>query len=425
MEIELKEYTVEEICQGFEYNTMEKRGLFGLAGKLTIQPEYQRNYLYSEKGGEKESSVIRSILNGYPLGLLYFNRTGNDKFEVLDGQQRITSIGRFVTNKFSIYLDKDKDKKNPRNFQTSSPEIKRKILDTKLLVYICEGEEDEIKEWFETVNIAGIQLNKQELRNAIYSGPFVTLAREHFSNSNNANLTMWSNYVKGSAVRQEYLETALYWVSNRRIEKHTMDHHEDEQCKDNIAEYMMNHREDRDINELKDYFEAVIKWASNTFSVNDTSSQQDTFSPHHKEKCGLNWNVLYETYHGIPCDKSKIRQKVEDLYADPSVRNKKGIYEYVLSDVVMGKKRPELLNVRLFDEVIKNQVYATQTSNAKKYGTSNCPQCTIGHGSNSKKIWAISEMDADHVTAWINGGATNVENCQMLCKNHNRSKGNT
>ena len=189
------EITVKEICDGFVYNELEGKGLFGLSGKLTIQPEYQRNYIYASDGGKKEMAVIESVLKGYPIGLIYFNKVSQDKLEILDGQQRITSLGRFVTGKFAI---KDENCME-QYFDGMAKDKKTRIWETKLLIYECEGTESEIKEWFKTINIAGVPLNEQELLNAVYSGPFVTLGKEEFSNSKNANIQKWSAYVKGSA----------------------------------------------------------------------------------------------------------------------------------------------------------------------------------------------------------------------------------
>ena len=197
------EITIKDICEGFVYNELEGKGLFGLSGKLTIQPEYQRNYIYAD--GKRDVAVIESILKGYPLGLIYFNKVSDNNLEVLDGQQRITSFGRFVTNKFAI-----KDQNGMEQYFSGIAKDKQdKILNTKILIYECEGTETEIKEWFKTINIAGVPLNNQELLNAIYSGPFVTLAKEEFSNSTNAKIQKWSAYVSGSANRQEFLERAL------------------------------------------------------------------------------------------------------------------------------------------------------------------------------------------------------------------------
>jgi hypothetical protein len=378
--------TVAAICNGFVYNQLEGKGLYGLGGKLTIQPEYQRNYIYADGGGKKEQAVIHSLLEGYPLGLIYFNKVGKDKFEVLDGQQRITSIGRFITNKFAIM-----DNSNPKNFDSLPADQQAKIRESNLLIYECEGMESEIKKWFETINIAGVPLNEQELLNAIYSGPFVTLAKAEFSNSQNANIQKWSAYIKGSANRQDFLERALYWVS-----------------KGDIGGYMSSHRTKSDINELITYFNSVIDWVSSVFI--DVES----------EMCGLDWGRLYETHHHTSYNPTKVSKEVQKLYADPYVENCKGVFEYILGGTVDTK----LLEVRVFDEATKKSVYATQTAKAQSSNKSNCPLCAIGHDANKNKIWKLSEMDADHVAAWSKGGATDIKNCQMLCKTHNRAKGN-
>ena len=195
--------TIKDICEGFIYNELEGKGLFGLSGKLTIQPEYQRNYIYAD--GKRDVAVIESILKDYPLGLIYFNKVSENKLEVLDGQQRITSLGRFVNNKFAV-----KDENGMEQYFSGIAFDKQaKILAAKLLIYECEGKESEIKEWFKTINIAGVPLNNQELLNAVYSGIFVTLGKEEFSNNRNANIQKWSAYISGSANRQEFLECAF------------------------------------------------------------------------------------------------------------------------------------------------------------------------------------------------------------------------
>lgn len=381
------EITVKEICDGFVYSELEGKGLFGLSGKLTIQPEYQRNYIYASEGGKREVAVIESILKGYPIGLIYFNKVNPDNFEVLDGQQRITSLGRFVTNKFAI---KDENG-NEQLFGGFALDKKNKILNTKLLIYECEGTESEIKEWFRTINIAGVPLNSQELLNAVYSGPFVTLGKEEFSNSKNSNIQKWSAYISGSANRQDFLERALQWVS-----------------KENVSEYMSRHRFDNNITELKDYFNSVIDWVSTVFT--DVESEMK----------GLEWGRLYETYRKKPYNSKTVSAEVKRLYADPYVKSRKGIFEYVLG----GSTDTKLLEVRVFDDATKKSVYAKQTQVAEKKGVSNCSLCAIGHDSNKTKIWKLTEMDADHVTAWSKGGATDIKNCEMLCKTHNRAKGN-
>jgi len=379
--------TVKDICEGFVYNELEGKGLFGLSGTLTIQPEYQRNYIYASDGGKREMAVIESILKGYPIGLIYFNKVSEDNLEVLDGQQRITSVGRFVTDKFAI-----KDENGMEQyFGGMAKDKQKKILETKLLIYECEGTESQIKEWFKTINIAGVPLNNQELLNAVYSGPFVTLGKAEFSNSQNVNIQKWSAYVSGSANRQEFLECALDWVS-----------------KGNVGDYMSKHRKDKNIDELKKYFNTVIDWVSSVFT--DVES----------EMRGLEWGRLYEEYRKKTYNPTKISAEVRKLYSDPYIKNRRGIFEYILGGSVDSK----LLEVRVFDEATKKAVYSEQTTKAEKKGESNCPLCAVGHDANKEKIWSLNEMDADHVAAWSKGGATSAKNCQMLCKTHNRAKGN-
>jgi len=379
--------TIADICNGFVYNELEGKGLFGLSGKLTIQPEYQRNYIYASDGGKKEVAVIESILKSYPLGLIYFNKVSDDNLEVLDGQQRITSFGRFVTNKFAI-----KDENGMQQYFSSlATEIRELILATKLLIYECEGTEPEIKQWFRTINIAGVPLNQQEINNAIYSGPFVTLGKEEFSNSQNSNIQKWSAYVSGSANRQDFLECALDWVSKGKID-----------------DYMSRHRYNKNITELKTYFNCVIDWVSGVFKDVE------------REMCGLEWGRLYEAYHKTAYNPAKVSAEVQKLYADPYVKNRRGIFEYILG----GSVDTKLLDVRVFDEATKKSVYSAQTAKAETKKESNCPLCAIGHDANKSKIWKLAEMDADHVASWSKGGATDAGNCQMLCKTHNRVKGN-
>lgn len=383
---ELKtEITIADICNGFVYNEYEGKGLFGLSGKLVIQPEYQRNYIYAD--GKKDVAVIQSILKGYPIGLIYFTKVDEDKFEVLDGQQRITSIGRFLTGKFPIIDENGMQ----QYFSGLAEDLQKKILKTKLTIYECSGTESEIKEWFRTINIVGVPLNDQELLNAIYSGPFVTLAKAEFSNSQNANIQKWSAYISGDVKRQDYLRTALHWVSQG-----------------NIDDYMSSHRFDTNITELKTYFNSVIDWVSSVFQ--DVENEM---------RC-LNWGELYERFHTIAYNPNEVHTELRKLYADFYVKDKKGIFEYILSGCIDTK----LLNVRIFDDVTKKTVYEKQTQEAKSENTSNCPLCALGNDNNKQRIYKQNEMDADHVTAWSNGGATDINNCTMLCKTHNRAKGN-
>jgi hypothetical protein len=385
MKTELRHYTVEQICEGFVYNELEGKGLFGLAGRLTIQPEYQRNYIYAD--GKRDVAVVDSLLKGYPLGLIYFNKVDDESVEVLDGQQRITSFGRFVAGKFAITDANGMQ----QYFGGLSDDQRKRILDSDILVYECSGTESEIKQWFKTINIAGVPLNEQELLNAIYSGPFVTAGKAEFSNSQNANIQKWSSYVKGAANRQDFWATALDWVS-----------------KSNVDDYMSKHRNDKNINGVKTYFNAVIDWVAGTFLTVE------------KQMCGLEWGRLYEEYHQTAYNPTKIDAEVQRLLSDEFVDNKRNIFEFVLG----GSKDTKLLQVRVFDKSTSSKVYKKQTAEAEKSGTSNCPLCSVGHDANKAKIWAIDAMEADHVTAWSKGGATDAANCQMLCTTHNRAKGN-
>lgn len=328
------EWTVADICKGFYYNELEGKGLFGLDGRLTIQPEYQRHYIYND--GKKDVAVIKSLLKGYPIGLIYFNKTNDGRLEVLDGQQRITSFGRFVVGNFSI----EDDDKRIQSFESLPPEKRQQILQTKLLIYECEGEESEIKEWFKTINIAGIPLNEQELLNAIYSGKFVTAAKKVFSNSQNSELqNKWKWYVKGNEKRQEILAEALNWISQSK--GITVDN------------YLATHRHDDSIEELEYYFRSVIDWISKTFD----------FEPE-KDMCGLKWGELYEKYHNTPYSTAHVKKRVMALRSDEYVDDKKNIYEYILG----GEKDTKLLNIRLFEESTKKNRLHEANRRSEKEG---------------------------------------------------------
>ena len=393
MKTELKTYTVREITEDFQYNELEGKGLYGLAGKLVIQPEYQRNYIYND--GKRDKAVIQSILKGYPLGLIYFSvgqdDNGDDRLEVLDGQQRITSIGRFVTGRFAIQTDSGE-----QTFSSLPQDQQDLIMDTQLLVYVCTGTESEIKEWFKTINISNVPLNEQELRNAIYSGSFVTKAKAEFSRSKDTRQNKWSCYIKGDPARQEVLETALTWVSESKGTT--------------IDGYMAQHRQDDDIDELTTYFTTVIDWVSARFPGAPRSVMR-----------GLPWGEFYEKWGKDSYDGKKTEKRVEELFNDPSIHTRKNIYEFILG----GEQETQLLDVRLFDANTKKQVYNEQTAKAKENGTSNCPDCALSNKeAESTKIYKINQMEADHVTPWSKGGATTPDNCTMLCVRHNRVKGN-
>ena len=383
----LTDVTVGDICDGFSFDQSEGKGLYGWGGKLIIQPEYQRSYIYDIDGRDK--GVVYSLLKEYPIGLLYFVKNDDDTYEILDGQQRVTSFARFITesNGFSIVGDDGTTK----YFHSLEKEEKKRLLETKLTIYICEGSANEIKEWFKTINITGVPLTAQELRNAAYHGSFVNAARKIFSNSKNPRMKKWLAYVKGDPKRQEVLETALKWISDGDIE-----------------DYMAAHRADDNADELLDYFETVIDWVSSLFEYTG------------KEVKGIEWVRLYKEYHSQSYNKAELNQKVSELMSDPCVTSKKGIFEFLLSN---GEKK-ELLSVRLFPEAVKKSVYEAQTQQAEARGVSNCPMCASMQTAVKTKIYKYEEMDADHVTAWSRGGSSDISNCQMLCKIHNRSKGN-
>lgn len=380
------DWTVGDICKGFIYDKNENKGLFGLDGKLIIQPEYQRNYIYGD--GKKDVAVVESLLKQYPLGLIYFVKNKDGMYEVLDGQQRITSFARFVNNSWTFAVNWNG---KPRYFSSLAKDEQERITGAQLTIYVCEGEPSEIQEWFEIINISNVPLVKQELRNASYHGPFVTKARAIFSNSGNANMNRWQTYAKGDPKRQAILETALDWVSGGDIEG-----------------YMAKHRYDTEIDELTNHFETVVDWIDSIFDYTGS------------EVCGLEWGRLYNEYHTKAYSKEKVSERVEKLLMDTQITNKRGIFEYILG----GEENKSLLNIRVFDEKTKKEVYTKQTKEAKEKGISNCPYCAKENNSNKTRIYKQNEMDADHVTAWSKGGKTDAKNCQMLCKTHNRAKGN-
>jgi hypothetical protein len=326
---------------------------------------------------------------GYPLGLIYFNDNG-ESLEVLDGQQRITSLGRFVTGKFAIKYNGQE-----QTFGSLPKDLKDIISNSKLDVYVCSGTETEIKEWFKTINTEGVPLNNQELLNSIYSGPFITEAKAEFSKSSNAQLQKWSAYVKGDPKRQEILSVALEWVSSAN--------------ETSIDAYLAEHRRSGDISEIKAYFTSVIDWVGSVFPG----------SPR-REMRGLPWGQLYEKHHTTAYNSKETTADLERLLNDPQVNNPRGIYEYLLG----GKIDKQLLDVRIFGEDVKRAAYSRQTETSNSQEISNCPLCALGNNANKARIYTREEMDADHVTAWSNGGRSDLDNCEMLCITHNRAKGN-
>lgn len=388
MKIKLRPITVREIIDSYKDSAEE--GVVGLGGKLNIRPAYQREFVYKN---EQRNEVIRTVMRGYPstefpLNVMYWAKTDEDNYELIDGQQRTISLCQYANNEFSINIDE-----MPQNFDNLSKEKKDYFLNYKLQVYVCTGTPDEKLEWFSIINLSGEPLTQQELLNANYTGTWLSSAKRYFMKSNSAAYGLGNKYldIEASQSRGKGLETAIKWISN-----------------DNVKQYMANHQNDENADGLWQYFRNVIEWV------------QSLFTEYYREMKGVNWGKLYNEYHKKDYDFEKVRREVKTLHDDPFVDSKKGIFEYVIGD----SRKTRLLEVRVFDERTKRIVYSIQTNNARTKNESNCPLCALGSDSNKNKIWDLSEMDADHVTAWSKNGETSIDNCQMLCVTHNRAKGN-
>lgn len=360
MKIDLHEITVREVAQNYVDNAEE--GVVGFNGRLNIRPKYQREFVYDEK---KRNAVIDTIRKNFPLNVIYWVKNGDGTFEVLDGQQRTISFCQYVCGDFSI---------DNRAFHNLTNTEKEQILDYKLMVYFCEGNDREKLDWFKIINIAGERLTDQELRNAVYTGPWLSDAKLKFSKSNCAAYLLSKDYVNGSPIRQEILETALSWIANG-----------------NIEEYMSVHQHDPNANELWMYFKNVIDWVKLTFT---------TFR---KEMKGVNWGSLYNQFKSEIVDTKKLEKEIQTLMMDDDVSNKKGIYPYVLY------RNEKYLNIRAFTDNQKREAYERQKGKCRGQ------YCGGKH-------FEFHEMEADHITPWHLGGKTIAQNCQMLCKECNRRK---
>lgn len=358
MKIELKEITIKDVVNGYVDNSEE--GVIGYGGKLNIRPKYQREFVYKE---EKRNAVIKTIMKGFPLNVMYWVKNEDGTFEVLDGQQRTISFCQYVSNQFSI---------DYRSFQNLTSVEREQILNYKIMVYFCEGDEKEKLEWFKTVNIAGEKLTDQELRNAVYTGTWLTAAKTIFSKPNCAAYRLSKDYVKGSPIRQELLQTALKWKS-----------------KGNIEQYMSAHQHDANANDLWMYYNGVIEWV------------KVTFPKYRNEMSGVNWGELYDNFHSQVLDTEKLEMEISKLMMDDDVTNKKGIYPYVLT------RKEKYLSIRGFTPSMKRTAYERQGGI--------CAGCN--------KEYPITKMEGDHKIPWHQGGKTNIENCQMLCIDCNRQKG--
>jgi hypothetical protein len=369
MKIVLNEITVREVAA--DYADKGEKGISGYGGKLDIRPAYQREFVYNEK---QRDEVLRTIRKNFPLNVMYWVKTDNGdyEYEVMDGQQRTISFCQYVNREFSIVMEDGK----PYGFHNLTKDEQEQILDYKLQIYICEGADKEKLDWFKIINIAGEKLTDQELRNAIYTGPWLSDAKSKFSRSNAPAKGLAERYVNGSPIRQEYLQTALSWLSNGQIE-----------------DYMATHQHDQNANELWLYFRAVIEWV------------EQTFKNYRKEMKGANWGKLYNKYKDVKIDTDKLETEIVRLMQDEDVTKKSGIYDYVLT----GDERS--LSIRTFTDNQKRETYERQG------GICVAKNAVCGNGH-----FAIEDMDADHITPWSKGGHTTADNCQMLCRDDNRRK---
>lgn len=357
MKIELREISIREVSTGYINN--QEDGVVGYGGALNIRPKYQREFVYKDR---QRDSVIETVRKNFPLNVMYWVRNADDTYEVLDGQQRTISICEYVAGNFSLDF---------QYFHNLTDTEREQILDYKLMVYWCEGNDREKLDWFRTINIAGEKLTDQELRNAVYTGTWLTDAKRYFSRSGCAAHGLGSDYLSGSSIRQEYLETAISWISEG-----------------NIEQYMADHQHEPNAFELWSYFQNVITWTSTVFPNT------------RKEMKGVAWGLLYNEFHNRGFDAWLLETEITRLMQDEDVTKKSGIYEYVLT------RNEKYLNIRAFTDKQKREAYERQAGI--------CTHCGVH--------FELGEMEADHITPWHSGGRTNAENCQMLCRNCNRTK---
>lgn len=367
MQIELKAITIRELTNGYTDN--EENGVVGFGGKLDIRPPYQREFVYKDKQRE---AVIDTVTKGFPLNVMYWAMKEDGSYEVIDGQQRTISISQYINGDFAYMM---------RYFHNLQNDEQEQILDYKLMVYFCSGTDSEKLEWFKTINIAGEELSEQELRNAVYSGSWVTEAKKYFSKNGCVAYSMANHYMSGTVNRQDYLETAIEWISSKSSTK--------------IENYMATHQHDTNANELWLYFKSVIDWVS------------AVFPKYRKEMKGIEWGILYNEFKDDKTlDPKTLEVKISVLMQDEDINSKKGIYEYLLT----GKEKH--LNIRTFTDKMKREAFERQKG-----------KCFVCEKNKSEKThYELNEMEADHITPWHEGGKTEPNNCQMLCKLHNRMK---
>lgn len=366
MDIRLHEIPVCEVVEG--YTDSAENGVTGYNGRLNIRPAFQREFIYN---GKQRDEVIHTIMRDFPLNVMYWVKSDDGNFEILDGQQRTISACQYVTGDFSVMVDG-----MPRKFDNLTRAEQEQILNYKLMIYICDGTDKEKLDWFKIINIAGEQLTPQELRNAIYTGEWLTEAKKYFSKTQCPAYQTASEYLNGSAIRQNYLETAIRWIAAR----------------DGIAieDYMSAHQHDTNCNELWLYFQTVINWI------------KVVFPKYRKEMKGLDWGVFYNKYGTGKYDAKQLEARIVELMEDEDVTKHSGIYEYLLC----GDEK--YLSVRAFTPKMARAAYERQKGI--------CPKC--------EKHFELDEMQADHITPWSKSGRTIAENCQMLCADCNRRKSN-
>ena len=369
MDITLRNIKIKDLVNKFKDDN--EMGVVGYGGNLNIRPAYQREFIYEKN---QQQSVINSIMEGFPLNIMYWLDKGNNTFELLDGQQRTLSICKYYNGDFSITVPKTD---NVFYYQNLPEDMKKKFLNYELSIYVCRGEESETLEWFKTINIAGAKLTNQELRNAVYHGSFLEDAKKYFSKRSCGAFDIGKNYISGTPIRQDYLETAIKWINNNDIE-----------------DYMNENRHKQDSKELQDYFKAVIKWIKKVFPEDYNKNRS-------KYTKKVNWGYLYNNYKDEKYDADYLEGKIKKLIENENVTNNSGIYNYLLTD------EEKHLSLRSFHYDIKVKVFEKQKGI--------CVHCG--------KTFEINEMEADHIKPWHKGGRTTEDNCQLLCKNCNQAKG--
>ncbi len=367
MKIELHQIKIRELCESYQDLSIQEEGITGYRGRLNIRPKYQREFVYDDK---KRNAVMDTVWQGFPLNVMYWVRVGDDQYELLDGQQRTISICSFIVGEYMMNFDG-----NLLGFNNMTEEQQKRILDYPLQVYVCEGTDEEQLKWFNIINIAGEKLTEQEIRNAVYSGSWVTQAKRRFSKTGCVAYKIASDFMSGSPIRQDYFEKALKWIGDAQNKS--------------IEQYMAEHQHDTDADQLWQYFQDVIHWVEKLFG-----------RKYKKEMKGVDWGVLYNKHKDTTLTATAIDKQMAKLMVDSDIQKKSGIFAYILDGDIHH------LGIRAFDANTRREVYERQGGKCAKCG----------------KSFDIEVMEADHITPWHEGGRTIAENCQMLCKDCNRRK---